>query len=50
MLFRGRILASALTTTVPRKPSKFRIDRDNPRRLLFIDSPPIIDREIISQS
>jgi hypothetical protein len=39
----GRILASALTTTVARKPSKFRIDRDDTRRRLFIDFPPVID-------
>jgi hypothetical protein len=35
-------VASALTTTVPRKPSKFRIDRVNIRRFLFIVSPPVI--------
>jgi hypothetical protein len=27
---------------VPRKPSKFRIDRDNTRRLLSMDPPPLI--------
>jgi hypothetical protein len=43
MLFMGSITASALTTTVPIKPSKFRIDRVNTRRFLFIVSPPVID-------
>jgi hypothetical protein len=36
-------VASALTTTVPRKPIKFRINRDNTRRLLFIAFPPVND-------
>jgi hypothetical protein len=48
--FMGRILANALMMIVPRKPSKFRIDRDNTTRLLSIAFPPVLDRDIICQS
>jgi hypothetical protein len=40
LLFMGRIAASALTTTVPMKPTKFKIDKGNTRRFLFIITPP----------